>query len=319
MATLQQLTPMTEGQTDTVTVGRHNLTIQCVRPDAAYTVTVYQGTLRIDEQCGSYPTQEQAYEIRDGYAEMYRHDHGADVLPLRHKTAKPLTTIPDERSIPRRPRDAHTAGERDARNMVNLIGPDGTAPSQLIDRMAYLGGFISTLVDGLDANTPDGQQLTAALGALGAFRLAFGQAATQAAGGVFVDKPPASDGEPPTRALRLVPTDSAAREEISRRDELVWHPVWCLGHQDACQGYHAGLGTQVPDVDTPGHYASVAPLYERHGTAPGTWGVEITVGNPGDGDSVACLSPDDAERLAATLIHTAQRVREARDSALASI
>lgn len=107
----------------------------------------------------------------------------------------------------------------------------------------------------------------------------------------------------------------AAREEIARRDENTWHPAWCLGHQDACQGYHAGLGTQVPDVDTPGHYASVAPLYEQHGTAPGTWGVEIMVGNPGDGDSVACLTPDDAYRLAANLIHTAQRVREARDAA----
>lgn len=109
-----------------------------------------------------------------------------------------------------------------------------------------------------------------------------------------------------------------AREEIARRDENVWHPAWCLGHEDACQGYHAGLGTQVPDVDTPGHYASVAPLYEQHGTAPGTWGVEVMVGNPGDGDSAACLSPDDAERLAANLIHTAQRVRDARDAALAS-
>ncbi len=34
--------------------------VQCIRYDAAYQVTVYQRTLRLDDLCGSYPTEQEA-------------------------------------------------------------------------------------------------------------------------------------------------------------------------------------------------------------------------------------------------------------------
>lgn len=45
--------------------------LQCVRLDAAYSVVVEQRTLRLDDLCGSYPTEQEACLIARGYCEMF--------------------------------------------------------------------------------------------------------------------------------------------------------------------------------------------------------------------------------------------------------
>jgi hypothetical protein len=47
------------------------VTVQCARFDAAYTVVVKQRTLRLDDLCGSYPTEQEACFIARGYCQMY--------------------------------------------------------------------------------------------------------------------------------------------------------------------------------------------------------------------------------------------------------
>lgn len=59
------------GDTITHQVGRTVIRLQYVRENA-YTVTVEQGTLRIDDNCGSYTTEAEARLIARGYAHMYR-------------------------------------------------------------------------------------------------------------------------------------------------------------------------------------------------------------------------------------------------------
>lgn len=72
----------TPGQeiTWTSTDGATTITVQYVRP-GSYTVTTYQRTLRIDDQCGSYTTEAEARAVARGYA----------VLALAEADAKPVT------------------------------------------------------------------------------------------------------------------------------------------------------------------------------------------------------------------------------------
>lgn len=49
---------------------RYRITLQRVREDA-YRVDVYQGTLRVEDNCGSYPTEVEARAVARGYAQMY--------------------------------------------------------------------------------------------------------------------------------------------------------------------------------------------------------------------------------------------------------
>lgn len=51
-------------------IGRVVIRLQFVR-EGAYTVTVEQGTLRVEDNCGSYPTEDEARAIARGYAQMY--------------------------------------------------------------------------------------------------------------------------------------------------------------------------------------------------------------------------------------------------------
>jgi hypothetical protein len=316
MSTLQQVTPMTEGQADTVTVGRYTLTVQCVRPGAAYTVTVYQGTYRVDEQCGSYPNQEQAYTVRNGYSEMYRHDNG-ECTCNRHDRARPATTLPAERTAPRRTRDARAAGERDAKRMATLLAASESA--QLVDRLAYTGAFLRTLADAIDKACPDGSRTAPALSALGVFQLAFDRAIVELGSGAHVEITPYDDLV--GKARELVEANAAQlAAESARRDETAWHPGWCDHRTTPCEGYHAGQGYKVPAIDSPGHHTSVAPVCETLGVAPVMWAVEVTTGDPGTEDaSMVWVTPDDADRLAGALIHAAQRVREAQDAATAGV
>ncbi|MEV5819369.1 hypothetical protein AB0L22_09350 [Micromonospora haikouensis] len=99
---------------------RYRITLQRVRHDA-YRVDVYQGTLRIDDNCGSYPTEAEARAIARGYAQMYKAEAGqathrtlADTVPAgTHRQVRPtmagahLTPLtgPQQRAL-----NTHNAG-----------------------------------------------------------------------------------------------------------------------------------------------------------------------------------------------------------------
>jgi hypothetical protein len=63
--------PLGEGDYITYGAGDVLVTLQCVRPDAAYTVTCYRNTLRLDDNCTSADTEVLARTIARGYAVMF--------------------------------------------------------------------------------------------------------------------------------------------------------------------------------------------------------------------------------------------------------
>lgn len=83
------------GDTITHQVGRTVIRLQYVRENA-YTVTVEQGTLRIDDNCGSYTTEAEARLVARGYAQMYAAERRDTTNPLqalaaqgRHRQIRP--------------------------------------------------------------------------------------------------------------------------------------------------------------------------------------------------------------------------------------
>jgi hypothetical protein len=62
--------PLGEGDYIVFTAGRTEITVQCVRLDAAYTITTYVGTLRIEDQCTSVADEATARLIARGYAHL---------------------------------------------------------------------------------------------------------------------------------------------------------------------------------------------------------------------------------------------------------
>lgn len=66
---MREPTLTTPGQQISYTTpdGRVTITVQYVHP-GAYTVTTYQGTLRIEDQCDSYPTEDEARAVARAYA-----------------------------------------------------------------------------------------------------------------------------------------------------------------------------------------------------------------------------------------------------------
>ncbi|MEU3452264.1 hypothetical protein ABZ671_01275 [Micromonospora sp. NPDC006766] len=60
--------------------GRVTITVQRVREDV-FTVTTYQGTYRVEDNCGSYDDEQVARLIAQGYAVLYRAEHPADPEP----------------------------------------------------------------------------------------------------------------------------------------------------------------------------------------------------------------------------------------------
>ena len=71
-------------QTITYPVGRVEITLQYVR-DGAYTVTTIQGgTLRIEDNCGSYATEAEARAVARLYAETYKAEHIAELTRDLH-------------------------------------------------------------------------------------------------------------------------------------------------------------------------------------------------------------------------------------------
>ncbi|MFY1656925.1 hypothetical protein [Micromonospora sp. WMMD1274] len=67
------------GDSISYTAGRVTVTLQWIR-DGVYTVTTYQGTLRIDEQCGSYTTEQIARSVARLWAEMAKAE--AEATPV---------------------------------------------------------------------------------------------------------------------------------------------------------------------------------------------------------------------------------------------
>ncbi len=82
--------------------GRVTVTLQRISADV-YTVTTYQGTLRIDANCGSYATEAEARLVARGYAEMYRNENPAE----------PATTV-RRRQVPPTMAGAHLTNPSDA-------------------------------------------------------------------------------------------------------------------------------------------------------------------------------------------------------------
>lgn len=61
--------------------GGTTITVQYVRP-GAYTVTTYQRTLRVEDQCGSYTTEAEARTVARGYAILARDEAQAAPVTL---------------------------------------------------------------------------------------------------------------------------------------------------------------------------------------------------------------------------------------------
>lgn len=61
------------GQQHPFTIGDTGITVrlQCIRYDAAYSVVVEQRTLRLEDLCGSYPTEQEACLAARGYCQMF--------------------------------------------------------------------------------------------------------------------------------------------------------------------------------------------------------------------------------------------------------
>lgn len=82
------------GDTIGYTAGRTTITLQWVREDV-YTVTTYQGSRRIEEQCGSYPTEELARQVARLYAKLAKAEAApltlADTVPTGARRQVPPT------------------------------------------------------------------------------------------------------------------------------------------------------------------------------------------------------------------------------------
>lgn len=61
------------GQQHPFTIGDTGVTVavQCIRYNAAYSVTAYQRTLRLDDLCGSFATEQDACLAARGICQMY--------------------------------------------------------------------------------------------------------------------------------------------------------------------------------------------------------------------------------------------------------
>ncbi len=66
-------------------IGDISIVLQWVA-DGAYTVTTTKGgILRIEDNCGSYPTEDEARAVARGYAQMYQAEADAETIHLRRE------------------------------------------------------------------------------------------------------------------------------------------------------------------------------------------------------------------------------------------
>jgi hypothetical protein len=63
--------PLAAGEYVTYGAGDVLITLQCVRPGAAYTITCYRRSLRLDDNCTTAETEDLARTIARGYAVMF--------------------------------------------------------------------------------------------------------------------------------------------------------------------------------------------------------------------------------------------------------
>jgi hypothetical protein len=70
---------LAEGQYRPFTVAGTGITVrvQCAKYDAAYTVVVERRTLRLDDLCGSYGTEQEACLVARGYCQMFAREVNA--------------------------------------------------------------------------------------------------------------------------------------------------------------------------------------------------------------------------------------------------
>lgn len=79
LTTDQATRPLAEGEQIAYQVGRTVIRLQCVRPDAAYTVVTEQGTRRIASWSAAYPHEHLAREAAAHTARAFR-EHGDAVM-----------------------------------------------------------------------------------------------------------------------------------------------------------------------------------------------------------------------------------------------
>jgi hypothetical protein len=96
------------GDSITYTAGRVTITLQFVRDDA-YAVTVYQGTLRIEDNCGSYSTEAIARSVARLYAELAR----AEAQPVEPASLAVLAAAGTARQVAPTMAGAHLADTTD--------------------------------------------------------------------------------------------------------------------------------------------------------------------------------------------------------------
>jgi hypothetical protein len=74
LATPKAKPPLRQDEYVTFRAGRVEILLQCLRPGAAYRIDVYQGSLRIDDQCTSIDNETDARTIARGYAHLALQD-----------------------------------------------------------------------------------------------------------------------------------------------------------------------------------------------------------------------------------------------------
>lgn len=83
---MQQL--IAEGDSITYVAGRATITLQ--RTVQTWTVTVYIGNLRVEDNCGTYATEAEARAVARGYAVMYRDEAKPATLASVAPVGEPL-------------------------------------------------------------------------------------------------------------------------------------------------------------------------------------------------------------------------------------
>jgi hypothetical protein len=61
---------LAEGQYRPFAAGEYTIRVQCVRLDSAYSVVVERRSYRLDDLCGSYPTEQEACAVARLHCQM---------------------------------------------------------------------------------------------------------------------------------------------------------------------------------------------------------------------------------------------------------
>ncbi len=105
-------------------IGTIMIVLQWVATDAYTVTTTRGGILRIEDNCGSYPTEDEARAIARGYAQMYKAEHEAPATLDSFR--QPHRATPPRSQVHRKPL---TPAER-ARIAANVDGVVKVRPGQ---------------------------------------------------------------------------------------------------------------------------------------------------------------------------------------------